>query len=73
MKSAQELLRINHEKLTLSKMENEKPEFFKLDAIDREVLLWTITHAPRSLQSWIDYVAVEYKKKIDRDRSRKIV
>ena len=52
-------------------MENEKPEFFKLDAIDREVLLWTITHAPRSLHSWIDYIAAEYKKKsiiIDREK-----
>ena len=52
-------------------MENEKREFFKLDAIDREVLLWTITHAPRSLPSWIDYIAKEYKKKavnIDREK-----
>ena len=52
-------------------MEHEKREFFKLDSIDREVLLWTITHAPRSLQSWIDYIAIEYKKKavhIDKEK-----
>ena len=52
-------------------MEHEKREFFKLDAIDREVLLWTITHAPRSLQSWIDYIAIEYRKKsvhIDKEK-----
>lgn len=52
-------------------MEHEKREFFKLDAIDREVLLWTVTHAPRSLKSWIDYIALEYKKKsiqIDKEK-----
>lgn len=52
-------------------MKSDKPEFFKLDAIDREVLLWTIAHAPRSLHSWIDYIAAEYKKKsiiIDREK-----
>lgn len=57
--------------MTLQIMEHEKHEFFKLDSIDREVLLWTITHAPRSLQSWIDYIAIEYKKKavlIDKEK-----
>lgn len=41
----------------------EKAEFFKLDVIDREVLFWTMTHASKSLPSWIDYVVLEYKKK----------
>jgi hypothetical protein len=44
-------------------MEHEKPEFFKLDSIDREVLLWTITHAPKSVQSWIEFIAADYKKR----------
>ena len=44
-------------------MEKEEPEFFKLDTIDREVLLWTLSHAPKSVQSWIEFIAVDYKKR----------
>ena len=44
-------------------MENEKHEFFKLDAIDREVLLWIITHVPKSAKSWIEYIAEDYRKR----------
>jgi hypothetical protein len=49
--------------LTLSVMEDEKHEFFKLDAIDREVLLWIITHVPKSAKSWIEYIAQDYRKR----------
>jgi hypothetical protein len=42
----------------------DKPEFFKLDAIDREVLFWIMTHASKSLSSWIDYIVLEYGKKM---------
>jgi hypothetical protein len=49
--------------LTLSLMEDEKHEFFKLDAIDREVLLWIITHVPKSAKSWIEYIAEDYRKR----------
>lgn len=44
-------------------MENLKPEFFKLDSIDREVLVWTLTHAPKSVQSWIEFIVADYKKR----------
>jgi len=43
-------------------MENEKLEFFKLDEIDRKVLLWLLSHVPqRSVSAWVDYIASEYK------------
>jgi len=43
-------------------MENEKLEFFKLDEIDRKVLLWLLSHVPqRSVSAWLDYIASEYK------------
>lgn len=43
-------------------MENDKLEFFKLDEIDRKVLLWLLSHVPqRSVSAWIDYIADEYK------------
>jgi len=44
-------------------MENEKLEFFKLDEIDRKVLLWLITHAPKWVKGWIEYAAEDYKRK----------
>lgn len=44
-------------------MENQRSEFFKLDAIDREVLFWIMTHASKSLWSWVDYISIEYRKK----------
>jgi hypothetical protein len=50
-------------KLTLTLMEDEKHEFFKLDTIDREVLLWIITHVPKSAKSWIEYIAEDYRKR----------
>ncbi|HEY9005875.1 hypothetical protein [Ohtaekwangia sp.] len=44
-------------------MENEKLEFFKLDEIDRKVLLWLLAHVPqKSVIAWIDYVAIEYRQ-----------
>jgi hypothetical protein len=49
--------------LTLSLMKDEEHEFFKLDAIDREVLLWIITHVPKSAKSWIEYIAEDYRKR----------
>jgi hypothetical protein len=49
--------------LTLLLMKDEKHEFFKLDAIDREVLLWIITHVPKSAKSWIEYIAEDYRKR----------
>lgn len=44
-------------------MENEKLEFFKLDEIDRKVLLWLLAHVPqKSVIAWIDYVAIGYRQ-----------
>lgn len=44
-------------------MEQEKAEFFKLDSIDREVLMWILAYAPQNIRSWIDYVSLQYKKR----------
>jgi hypothetical protein len=45
-------------------MEQEKPEFLKLDETDRKVLLWLIEHVQtKSTKSWIGYIAEDYKRK----------
>jgi hypothetical protein len=45
-------------------MENERPEIFKLDQIDRKVLFWLMDREPiHVIQGWIEYVASEYKKR----------
>jgi len=54
-------------------MEEEKLEFFKLDVIDRKVLLWLIDHVPeKSVVAWIEYITEEYQRgkgvKIDRGK-----
>ena len=42
-------------------MEREKLEFFKLDEIDRKVLLWLLDHVPqKSVVAWLDFIASEY-------------
>ncbi|MBT1688933.1 hypothetical protein [Dawidia soli] len=44
-------------------MEQEKLEFFKLDEIDRKVLLWLLSHVPqKSVIAWLEYIAVQYKQ-----------
>jgi hypothetical protein len=45
-------------------MEDETLEFFKLDVIDRKVLLWLLEHVPdKSIIAWIDYIAQEYRNR----------
>ena len=52
--------------------QEEKLEFFKLDAIDRKVLFWLMDNSPRSLDSWVEHIAGTYQKsmqvKIDSQR-----
>lgn len=44
-------------------MEQEKLEFFKLDEIDRKVLLWLLSHVPqKSVVAWLEYIAIQYKQ-----------
>jgi hypothetical protein len=44
-------------------MEQEKLEFFKLDEIDRKVLLWLLSHVPqKSVIAWLEYISVQYKQ-----------
>jgi len=48
-------------------------EFFKLDPIDRLVLIWLIEHADEdAIKSWINYIRTDYKrrKSIDIDPER---
>ncbi|MBT1708667.1 hypothetical protein KK062_10555 [Fulvivirgaceae bacterium PWU5] len=56
-------------------MEQEKLEFFKLDEIDRKVLLWLLSHVPKkSVIAWLEYTAVQYKQEnsieLDLDKIR---
>lgn len=42
-------------------MQSEPVEFFKLDEIDKKVLLWLMSHvSAKSVQSWIDFTAKDY-------------
>jgi hypothetical protein len=44
-------------------MEQEKLEFFKLDEIDRKVLLWLLSHVPqKSVIAWLEYTSGQYKQ-----------
>jgi hypothetical protein len=44
-------------------IESEKPEFFKLDIIDRKVLLWLLDHVPeKSISAWMSYIAESYER-----------
>lgn len=39
-------------------------EFFKLDEIDRKVLLWLMDHkSAKTIKGWIEYIASDYKKR----------
>jgi len=42
----------------------QRPEFFKLDEIDRKVLFWLMDHVqPGTVKSWIEFIAEDYKQK----------
>lgn len=44
-------------------MESNSLEFFKLDEIDRKVLIWLLSHVPqKSVTAWLDYIADAYKR-----------
>lgn len=44
-------------------MESNSLEFFKLDEIDRKVLVWLLSHVPqKSVAAWLDYIADAYKR-----------
>ncbi|HTJ51083.1 MAG TPA: hypothetical protein VL443_16590 [Cyclobacteriaceae bacterium] len=45
-------------------MEQERPEFFNLDEIDRRVLLWLMNNVqPNAIKSWIEFIATDYKRR----------
>jgi len=47
-------------------MKEERPEFFKLEDSDRKVLAWLRNHVnPKSMRSWMEYIAVDYKRRKD--------
>jgi len=44
-------------------VESDSLEFFKLDEIDRKVLLWLLAHVPqKSVTAWLDYIADAYRR-----------
>lgn len=45
-------------------MNEERPEFFKLEDSDRKVLAWLKDHVnPKSVRSWMEYIALDYKRR----------
>ena len=45
-------------------MQNERLEFFKLDATDRKVLFWLMDNVDlKSLKGWMEYIASDYREK----------
>jgi hypothetical protein len=47
-------------------MREERPEFFKLEDSDRKVLAWLKDHVnPKSVRSWMEYIASDYKRRKD--------
>jgi hypothetical protein len=45
-------------------MNEERPEFFKLEDSDRKVLAWLKDHVKaRSVRSWMEYIAKDYKRR----------
>lgn len=43
-----------------------RPEFFKLDPIDRKVLFWLMDNVQeKSLKSWMYYIADDYRRNKD--------
>jgi hypothetical protein len=54
-------------------MEEERPEFFKLEDSDRKVLAWLKGHVnPKCVMSYIEYISIDYKrrKNVDIDVQR---
>jgi len=54
-------------------MQKKNLEFFKLDPIDRLVLIWLVENVDAAaIKSWINYIKVDYKrrKSIDIDADR---
>ena len=44
-------------------MKSDSLEFFKLDEIDRKVLVWLLAHVPqKSVSAWLDYIADAYRR-----------
>ena len=41
----------------------QRPEFFKLNEIDRKVLAWLLKQAPQGVKGWVTFIADEYKRK----------
>ncbi|HEY3404493.1 MAG TPA: hypothetical protein VGK59_13985 [Ohtaekwangia sp.] len=55
------------------RMESNTLEFFKLDEIDRKVLVWLLAHVPeKSVSAWLDYIGEAYRreKSVQLDISR---
>lgn len=42
-------------------MKDPRKEFFKLDGIDQKVLFWLLEHSPKTVKSWIEYIATNYR------------
>jgi len=54
--------KVDNTNIIQTRME-QRPEFFKLDEIDRKVLFWLIDHVQLgTVKSWIEFIAEDYKQ-----------
>lgn len=45
-------------------MQNQRPEFFRLEDTDRKVLFWLIDNVhEKVLKGWMEYIAGDYKRR----------
>lgn len=49
-------------KIFVDLMRNSK-EFFKMDEVDKTILAWMVLQTPQRIESWIDYVVLDYDRK----------
>lgn len=42
-------------------MEQETPEFFKLDSVDKKVLFWMMDNKPEEIKSWVMHIEHNYR------------
>lgn len=67
-----EFLKIDfQEREIFSSLMKNSTEFFKIEEIDRNVMVWLVCESPSRVKSWLEYLASDYRRKsisIDADK-----
>lgn len=50
------------DEMIMIRLRNKSEDFRMLDELDQKVLVWSLCHHPRRVESWIDYITGEYKR-----------